>query len=88
MGVPNHKWMATKLNKDYSLCDTYPRYIVVPVRATDEIIKGSSGFRSRGRLPALSYLHNNGNKFILLRNMYKKTEVSTNYIYIHIWFTI
>jgi myotubularin-related protein 6/7/8 len=28
--------------------------------ANDVILKGSSNFRSRGRLPVLSYLHSNG----------------------------
>ena len=32
----------------------------VPKTANDLVLKGSSNFRSRGRLPVLSYLHNNG----------------------------
>lgn len=32
----------------------------MPASATDQLLKGSAGFRSRGRLPVLSYLHPNG----------------------------
>lgn len=39
------------------LCDTYPRHIYVPTCAKRVQIIGSSKFRSRGRLPVLSYLH-------------------------------
>ncbi|XP_050307744.1 myotubularin-related protein 6 [Anthonomus grandis grandis] len=59
MGVPNDQWALTKLNEDYELCDTYPRYLFVPASATNTTLRGSSGFRSKGRLPVLSYLHKN-----------------------------
>jgi myotubularin-related protein 6/7/8 len=32
----------------------------VPASASNAILQGSAGFRSRGRLPVLSYLHPNG----------------------------
>ncbi|KAF7280256.1 hypothetical protein GWI33_006252 [Rhynchophorus ferrugineus] len=59
MGVPNDQWALTKLNEDYELCDTYPKYLFVPASATKTTLRGSSGFRSKGRLPVLSYLHHN-----------------------------
>ncbi|XP_066146115.1 myotubularin-related protein 8 isoform X2 [Euwallacea fornicatus] len=59
MGVPNDQWALTKLNEDYELCDTYPGYLYVPASATKTTLRGSSGFRSKGRLPVLSYLHHN-----------------------------
>ncbi|XP_063232371.1 myotubularin-related protein 6 isoform X3 [Bacillus rossius redtenbacheri] len=59
MRVPNDHWSLTLLNKDYELCDTYPRYLYVPATATTQILMGSSRFRSKGRLPVLSYLHKN-----------------------------
>jgi len=40
-------------------CDTYPRQIYVPKEATTLMLISSSRFRSKGRLPALTYLHNN-----------------------------
>ncbi|OWF52869.1 myotubularin-related protein 8-like isoform X2 [Mizuhopecten yessoensis] len=57
MGIPNELWVLTSMNRDYELCDTYPRDLYVPATATTPILVGSSKFRSRGRLPALSYLH-------------------------------
>ncbi|EDO34710.1 predicted protein [Nematostella vectensis] len=57
MGVPSDLWTATQLNKDYELCDTYPNILYVPKSATKEVLVGSSRFRSRGRLPVLSFYH-------------------------------
>ncbi|XP_067141955.1 myotubularin-related protein 6 isoform X3 [Centruroides vittatus] len=59
MGLPNEHWHLTRINKDYDICDTYPKYLYVPVLASKPTLVGSSRFRSRGRLPVLSYLHKN-----------------------------
>ncbi|XP_068907675.1 myotubularin-related protein 8 isoform X1 [Tenebrio molitor] len=58
-GVPNEQWCLTKLNSDYDLCETYPKYLIVPASANITTLMGSSKFRSKGRLPVLSYLHHN-----------------------------
>jgi myotubularin-related protein 6/7/8 len=34
-----------------------PSILRVPASATDQLLQGSANFRSRGRLPVLSYLH-------------------------------
>ncbi|XP_076446061.1 phosphatidylinositol-3,5-bisphosphate 3-phosphatase MTMR8-like isoform X2 [Babylonia areolata] len=57
MGVPSALWTLTNLNKNYELCDTYPSLLYVPSSASTPVLVGSSKFRSRGRLPALSYIH-------------------------------
>uniref|UniRef100_H2TFQ1 Myotubularin related protein 7b n=1 Tax=Takifugu rubripes TaxID=31033 RepID=H2TFQ1_TAKRU len=57
MGVPNNLWVATAVNGEYRVCDTYPSELFVPKSATADIIVGSARFRSRGRFPALSYFH-------------------------------
>ncbi|XP_019877155.1 myotubularin-related protein 8 [Aethina tumida] len=59
MGVPNDQWVLSTLNKDYELCDTYPKSLYVPSSASTSTLIGSSRFRSKGRLPVLSYLHHN-----------------------------
>lgn len=59
MRVPNDKWTLCSLNQNYELCDTYPRQIYVPSEASTAMLIGSSRFRSKGRLPALTYLHTN-----------------------------
>ncbi|KAL8587614.1 hypothetical protein ACOMHN_045303 [Nucella lapillus] len=57
MGAPSEYWTLTSLNKTYELCDTYPSLMYVPTSASTPVLVGSSKFRSRGRLPVLSYLH-------------------------------
>jgi myotubularin-related protein 6/7/8 len=59
MKVPNDEWQLTVMNKDYVLCDTYPSQLFVPNAADKTVLLGSSRFRSKGRLPALTYLHPN-----------------------------
>lgn len=59
MKIPNEYWTLSTMNRDYSLCDTYPSQIYVPTEATTAILMGSSRFRSKGRLPVLTYLHPN-----------------------------
>ncbi|XP_013378996.1 myotubularin-related protein 6-like [Lingula anatina] len=58
MGVPNAHWALTQMNKDYEICDTYPKYLYVPSGVSTPVLIASARFRSRGRLPVLCYLHN------------------------------
>ena len=60
MGVPNNEWTSTFVNLNYDICDTYPHILFVPSAASDATIRASASFRSRGRLPVLTYLHENG----------------------------
>ncbi|KAI2810539.1 Myotubularin- protein 2 [Blomia tropicalis] len=55
--VPNESWRITKINDKYRLCDTYPSILAVPKAASDEQLQSVAAFRSRGRLPVLSWLH-------------------------------
>ncbi|KAM6149803.1 phosphatidylinositol-3-phosphate phosphatase MTMR7 [Erethizon dorsatum] len=57
MGLPNNFWQLSDVNRDYRICDSYPTELYVPKSATAHIIVGSSKFRSRRRLPALSYYY-------------------------------
>ncbi|KFW74063.1 Myotubularin-related protein 6, partial [Manacus vitellinus] len=59
MGVPNAYWQLSDANRDYKICETYPRELYVPRTASKPIIVGSSKFRSKGRFPVLSYYHKN-----------------------------
>ncbi|NWR38716.1 MTMR8 protein, partial [Tachuris rubrigastra] len=61
MGIPNDCWEITDVNKDYEVCSTYPPEIVVPRAASKAVVMGSSKFRSRGRIPVLSYLYKENN---------------------------
>ncbi|XP_074651370.1 phosphatidylinositol-3,5-bisphosphate 3-phosphatase MTMR2-like [Tubulanus polymorphus] len=57
MGIPNDSWRITRANENYELCDTYPQILSVPATATDEDVRHVAAFRSRGRLPVLSWIH-------------------------------
>ncbi|XP_028903953.1 myotubularin-related protein 6 isoform X3 [Ornithorhynchus anatinus] len=57
MGVPNSNWQLSDTNRDYKICETYPRELYVPRIASIPVIVGSSKFRSKGRFPVLSYFH-------------------------------
>eukprot|EP00038_Savillea_parva_P000911 m.99883 g.99883 ORF g.99883 m.99883 type:complete len:823 (-) comp10322_c0_seq1:319-2787(-) len=59
-GVPNDKWVLSSVNFNYEVCKTYTRWIYVPARVKPSVVAGSAKFRSKGRLPALSYLYKNG----------------------------
>ncbi|GAM27843.1 hypothetical protein SAMD00019534_110190, partial [Acytostelium subglobosum LB1] len=57
MGVPSPDWKISQFNNGYFLCDTYPSLLVVPASVPDEQLKAAAQFRSKGRIPALSYCH-------------------------------
>ncbi|TRY88057.1 hypothetical protein DNTS_000039 [Danionella cerebrum] len=57
MGIPSNLWHITAANHEYRLCETYPSELYVPKSASPAVIVGSAKFRSRGRLPVLSYFH-------------------------------
>lgn len=59
MNVPNNEWSLCTLNMKYEMCSTYPNHIYVPSNVNSAVLIGSSRFRSKGRLPVLSYLHHN-----------------------------
>ena len=47
----------TTLNYNYNLCPSYPRNLIVPGKLNDEIIQKASEFRTRNRIPTLSYFY-------------------------------
>ena len=57
MGIPNDKWRLCLVNIAYEKIATYPEVIVVPATVTDGVVMGSIKFRSKGRIPALSWLN-------------------------------
>eukprot|EP00854_Cymbomonas_tetramitiformis_P001679 gene1679-2331_t len=48
-------WRLTTVNKEYELCPTYPSVLVVPKIVADDDVCKAAAFRSRNRLPALTY---------------------------------
>ncbi|KAF4123253.1 myotubularin-related protein 6/7/8 [Geosmithia morbida] len=55
--LPDRGWRITTINNDYSFCDTYPAFLVVPSKISDNVLKYAREFRSRNRVPVLSYIH-------------------------------
>jgi myotubularin-related protein 6/7/8 len=50
-------WRVSSINKDYAFSPTYPATLVVPSKISDNTLKYASTFRSRQRIPVLTYLH-------------------------------
>lgn len=65
-GVPNSIWRLTTVNQKYELSETYPATLAVPADATDDLLLSVQSFRSRGRIPVLSWIHPN-NKATITR---------------------
>jgi hypothetical protein len=43
--------------KDFSMCSSYPEIIVVPAQISDDELKESASFRTKGRIPTLCYFY-------------------------------
>ncbi|KAK2188568.1 hypothetical protein NP493_128g03026 [Ridgeia piscesae] len=56
-GVPTDSWRISRINENYELSDTYPSIFSVPATATDEDLRYVASFRSRCRIPVLSWIH-------------------------------
>ncbi|KAI8868484.1 phosphatases II [Ramicandelaber brevisporus] len=57
VGTAGATWRISTINSDYKLCPTYPSIVAVPSRISDTVLYHASKYRSRQRLPILSYLH-------------------------------
>ena len=57
MRVTERGWRVTAINQGYELCETYPTSLVVPAAVTDDALSAAAAFRSKGRVPALTWLH-------------------------------
>ncbi|KZV71863.1 phosphatases II [Peniophora sp. CONT] len=57
VGTRSKAWRFTDINKDYTFCPTYPARMVVPTRISDATLQYAVKYRSKGRIPALTYLH-------------------------------
>ncbi|KAF9792119.1 protein phosphatase [Thelephora terrestris] len=57
IGSRSKAWRFTDINKDYSFCPTYPARMVVPTRISDNTLQYAAKYRSKARIPVLTYLH-------------------------------
>jgi len=51
------KWRITKINENYHFCATYPRSLVVPASVPDDLLHVVKTYRSKNRIPVLTWLH-------------------------------
>eukprot|EP01132_Coremiostelium_polycephalum_P007916 gene7916-9742_t len=56
----NLYWKFTSINKDYKMCSSYPSTFVVPRVMLDRDLEKVFSFRSKGRIPVLSWKDPNG----------------------------
>ncbi|XP_070552513.1 phosphatidylinositol-3,5-bisphosphate 3-phosphatase MTMR2-like isoform X2 [Ptychodera flava] len=56
-GLPTESWRISKLNENYDFCDTYPAVLAVPAAADEDELRRVAAFRSRNRIPVLSWIH-------------------------------
>eukprot|EP00051_Salpingoeca_urceolata_P004242 m.63709 g.63709 ORF g.63709 m.63709 type:complete len:628 (+) comp13493_c0_seq3:144-2027(+) len=52
-------WEISEANKEYKICPTYPSVLAFPSSVSQQTLEESGKFRSKGRLPSLSYMHHN-----------------------------
>ena len=49
-------WRFTSINQQFKFCETYPRVLVVPQQVTDDDLRQVAEFRSKRRIPVVSWL--------------------------------
>ncbi|XP_036917459.1 myotubularin-related protein 9-like isoform X1 [Sturnira hondurensis] len=57
VALETNAWRLSEVNKDFSLCPSYPRAVIVPRAVDDATLARSARFRQGGRFPVLSYHH-------------------------------
>lgn len=50
-------WRVSSINKDYQFSPSYPSLLVVPTSISDNTLNYAGRYRSRARIPVLSYVH-------------------------------
>ncbi|XP_023655830.1 myotubularin-related protein 9 [Paramormyrops kingsleyae] len=60
------EWRLSSVNKDFSVCPTYPALVIVPKAVDDDTLCKVATFRHGGRFPVLSYYHKK-NGMVMMR---------------------
>ncbi|KAI5575425.1 hypothetical protein BDE02_10G209700 [Populus trichocarpa] len=55
--LSNELWRISNVNSDYIMSPSYPFALIVPKSISDEEVVHASSFRSKGRLPVVSWCH-------------------------------
>ncbi|NWS21999.1 MTMR9 protein, partial [Pachyramphus minor] len=67
LGSAADEWRLSCINKEFSVCPSYPPVVTVPKCVTDEELRKVAMFRHGGRFPVLSYYHKK-NGMIMMRS--------------------
>ncbi|RKP21414.1 phosphatases II, partial [Rozella allomycis CSF55] len=51
------RWRLSTANENYSICKTYPKVFGVPEKISDNVIFHAAKFRTKNRLPVLSFIY-------------------------------
>ena len=73
----NKPFRRTKENENYSLCATYPKFLITVGAISDSNYRESSLFRTKNRLPTLSYYYYNS-KGTIWRSAQSKVGMTGN----------
>lgn len=57
IGSDTRAWRISRVNASYDLCQSYPATLVVPAHVSDATVTYAGRFRSKGRVPSLTYFH-------------------------------
>ncbi|XP_029972206.1 myotubularin-related protein 9 isoform X2 [Salarias fasciatus] len=60
-------WRLSSVNRDYSVCPSYPPAVIVPNGVDDDTLKKAAKFRQGGRFPVLCYYHKK-NGMVIMRS--------------------
>ncbi|NXG11855.1 MTMR9 protein, partial [Sakesphorus luctuosus] len=61
------EWRLSCINRDFSVCPSYPAVVVVPKSINDEELRRVAMFRQGSRFPVLSYYHRK-NGMVMMRS--------------------
>ena len=56
MGISD-KYKITDENLNYNLCETYPKYLIIPSGFSEHLLRNVAEFRALNRFPVLSYYY-------------------------------
>lgn len=59
------KWRISDINKDFQLCNSYPRFLIVPSSFSDEDLESVAKFRYFRRIPTAVWRHSKNGCFIV-----------------------
>uniref|UniRef100_A0A8C0H827 Myotubularin-related protein 9 n=1 Tax=Chelonoidis abingdonii TaxID=106734 RepID=A0A8C0H827_CHEAB len=62
-----NEWRLSYVNKEFSVCPSYPPAVTVPKSIDDEALRRVATFRHGGRFPVLSYYHKK-NGMVMMRS--------------------